>query len=651
MRAGQVGRGRGAFAFALLLVGSAGCGASGGQSSGTGGSGGGSGGTGSVGSVGGSTVVGMPVDPTVDVQLSINEVMADNVLTVVDDHGSPSPWIELFNPTAVDVSLEGYGLTDDFTTPKKSVIPAGVGIAAGAYLVLWADGNPSAGPTHLSILLSPKGGALALARPDGTFIDRLTYGAQATDMSAAREPDGSSTWVSAEWLASPMAANPAGAGQPRVAQADADPPEAIADAGDVSDRVLGYDVMPQFDLEISPDNIAALRASPSDWVQATLVFQGRSYGPVGVNLKGTSSFMTIDQKPGFRVNINKYAKGAKFFGLKEFLLNNMATDPSMIHERLAYWMARQVGGVPASRCNHAWVTMNGQPMGLYATVEQPRGQLMAYSFPDSSGGVYTINYADFAPAYLGNFQYDDGAMDTSLITQTSTALAMQPADVAMAAAAQSVNLQEFTRFWALCVLIGHWGGWPYAATNEPAGANAELYSDPTTHQLYFLPTGINDALSTADWDYVNQVKSILARTCAANADLLPAVRHAAAGGRRQGGPGRLGRRAGPRRRADRVAGGDGHQEAVHRRRRRDVPDAGLLLHHGARHLHPEVPQPAGDPVTRSSGVSPIAVNHSAVGGINLRAVRSNSPNTNWASQQLRPCSSTICWVIRAIFPA
>ena len=59
-----------------------------------------------------------------------------------------------------------------------------------------------------------------------------------------------------------------------------------------------------------------------------------------VNLKGTSSFMTIDQKPGFRVNINKFAKGAKFFGLKEFLLNNMATDPSMIHERLAYWMAR-----------------------------------------------------------------------------------------------------------------------------------------------------------------------------------------------------------------------------------------------------------------------------------------------------------------------
>ena len=123
-------------------------------------------------------------------------------------------------------------------------------------------------PTHLSILLSPKGGSLALARPDGTFIDRLTYGAQATDMSAAREPDGSDNWVTAEWTVSPMAANPTGAGQPRVAQADTDPPEAIAAAGDVSDRVLGYDLMPTFDLEISAENIAALRANPSNWVQA-----------------------------------------------------------------------------------------------------------------------------------------------------------------------------------------------------------------------------------------------------------------------------------------------------------------------------------------------------------------------------------------------
>ena len=463
----------------------------------------------------GSVDGGPAVDPSVDGQLTINELMPDNVLTVKDDWGAASPWIEIYNPTGQDIPLGGYGITDDFTAPGKAVLPAGVVAPAGGFLLLWADGNASAGPAHLAVLLSHLGGSLALARPDGSFIDRLTYGAQETDISAAREPDGSGSWIS-EWNVSPGAANPTGTGQPFPPQAVGDPPEAVPAAGDMSDRVLGYDLVPQFDLEISDDNIASLRAAPATWVQAMLVYQGRSYGPVGVNLKGTSSFQPIDGKPGFRVNVNKFVSGAKFFGLKEFLLNNMTTDPSMLRERLAYWIGRQIGGVPASRCNHSWVTMNGAPLGLYATVEEPKQQLMAYYFPDATGPVYTINYADFQPAYISAFELQDGTNDLSLINGATAALQMTPADAAIAAAAQFVNLHEFDRYWALMVLTGHWGGWPYAPDPEPVGANAGTYADPTTHQLYFIPEGINDAFSTADFDFVKQVKSVLAAACAAS---------------------------------------------------------------------------------------------------------------------------------------
>ncbi len=473
---------------------------------------GGGGSSGGVGSASGTSRVASGVDG----QLTINELMADNVLTAKDDRGAVSPWIEIFNPTDQDIPLDGYAVTDDFSNPKKSVFGNGVLAPAHGYLLLWADGSTWAGPTHLGILLSPKGGSLGLARPDGSFIERLTYGAQDTDLSAAREPDGSSSWVT-EWSVSPGGANPAGAGgQAAAPPATADSPETVPAAGDVSDRVLGYDLIPQFDLQIGDDGIASLRANPGTWVQATIVYQGRSYGPIGVNLKGTASFETIDQKPAFRVSADQFAKGAKFFGLKKFLLNNMATDPSMIHERLAYWIARQVGGVPASRCNHSWVTLNGAPLGLYATVEEPRDQMMAYAFSDATGGVYTINYGDFTSAFVANFQYDDGKQDTTLINDTITALAMTPADAAIAAAGKFVNMHEFARFWAVCVLTGHWGGWPYAATNEPAGANAEIYLDPTSNQIYFIPTGINDALSSGDYDFIKEVKSVLARNCAAS---------------------------------------------------------------------------------------------------------------------------------------
>jgi hypothetical protein len=461
----------------------------------------------------GAHAEGAKVDQTGDASLSINEIMSLNVLTAKDENGVASPWIEISNPTGQDIDLTGYALTDDFNSPQKAVFPAGVVAKAHGTVLLWADQNPAAGPAHVSLFLPAAGGSLGLARPDGSFIDRLTFGPQGVDLSAAREPDGSSSWVT-EWNASPGASNPTGMGQPLTPQAASDPPEMIAAAGDLTDRVLGYDLQPQFDLQISDADIASLRAAPDTWVQATLTFEGRAYGPIGVNLKGTSSFQPIDQKPAFRVNINKFVKGARLFGLKEILLNNMTQDPSMIHERLAYWIGRQIGTVPTPRSNHAWVTMNGTALGLYATVEEAKDTMMAYSFSDASGGVYTINYADFSTQYLPNFQYQDGTDDTTLITSTMSALTQQPASAATAAAGQFVNMHEFARYWALMVLTGHWGGWPYAPDPEPVGANARIYADPTSKQLYFIPQGINDAYGTGDFDFIATLKSKLAKDCA-----------------------------------------------------------------------------------------------------------------------------------------
>ena len=455
---------------------------------------------------------GVHVDAKVDAQLSINELMALNVLTTKDENGTASPWIEIYNPTGQDIDLEGYALTDDFNTPRKSVLPKGAVVDAHGTLLLWADQNPSAGPTHVNVLLPATGGSLGLVRSDGSFIDRLSFGAQEVDLSAAREPDGSNNWVT-EWNVSPGMSNPNGSGQPLTPQAASDPPEMVPAAGDLSDQVLGYDIQPEFDLQISNDGIASLRSAPSTWVQATLTFKGRAYGPIGVNLKGTSSFEPIDQKPAFRVNINKFAKGAKLFGLEEFLLNNMTQDQSMIHERLAYWLGRQVGGIPTPRCNHSWVTMNGTALGLYATVEEAKDQMMAYTFSDSSGGVFTVNYADFTSQYAPSFEYQDGNPDTTLITDTVNALTMTPADAAIAAAGSSVNLHEFTRYWALMVATGHWGAWPYAPDPEPVGANVRIYLDPTSQQIYFIPEGINDAFETSDFDFMTATKSALSKAC------------------------------------------------------------------------------------------------------------------------------------------
>ena len=123
------------------------------------------------GGVGATPDAGPPVDPSVDGQLTINELMPDNVLTLRDDRGAASPWIEIYNPTGQDIALGGYGITDDFTAPGKAILPAGVVAPAGGHLLLWADGNASAGPAHLGVLLSHAGRVTRLGAP-GRIVHR-----------------------------------------------------------------------------------------------------------------------------------------------------------------------------------------------------------------------------------------------------------------------------------------------------------------------------------------------------------------------------------------------------------------------------------------------------------------------------------------------
>ena len=45
------------------------------------------------------------VNSAIDGRITINEILAVNVLTDKDESGAAAPWIELYNPTAQDVPL------------------------------------------------------------------------------------------------------------------------------------------------------------------------------------------------------------------------------------------------------------------------------------------------------------------------------------------------------------------------------------------------------------------------------------------------------------------------------------------------------------------------------------------------------------------
>ena len=119
--------------------------------------------------------------------LYITEFMAINNDTLADEDGEYSDWIEVYNASVGDVSLENWGLTDEASRPTKWRFPA-VTLPAGDYLVVFASNKDRAvagSELHTSFKLSGGGGYLGLARPDGTIEHEYwpEYPEQAGDVS------------------------------------------------------------------------------------------------------------------------------------------------------------------------------------------------------------------------------------------------------------------------------------------------------------------------------------------------------------------------------------------------------------------------------------------------------------------------------------
>ena len=129
-------------------------------------------------------------------QLFINEWMASNDNTIADNFGEFDDWIEIYNAGTSDIDLANYYITDDPLEPTKWQIPSGnsalTTVAAGSFLLLWADNDIDQGENHLGFKLSANGEQISLFQADGTtLVNEVIFGPQASNTSSGRIPDGS----------------------------------------------------------------------------------------------------------------------------------------------------------------------------------------------------------------------------------------------------------------------------------------------------------------------------------------------------------------------------------------------------------------------------------------------------------------------------
>jgi hypothetical protein len=278
-----------------------------------------------------------------------------------------------------------------------------------------------------------------------------------------------------------------------------------------SEQFYDLGAMPELELVVEPDAVAALEARPREWAPATIVWQGQSYGPVGVRIKGQNSFQPFSAKPSLKIKIDEYVEEATFFGLKDLTLNNMSSDPSQMHERLAYQVAREAGLV-APRCNHALLTVNGQYYGLYANIETIKPRFLKRHFEDNDGSLFEASDVDFTPGFVPAFELEAGPDDRTLLQGIADSMTMQPADAAVTATSRYLDMTHFQQFWAMASVVGQFDSFPYSMP----GDDYYVYSDPTSRKAWLIPSGMDETFFAADVSPL-RVHSVVATTCMASA--------------------------------------------------------------------------------------------------------------------------------------
>lgn len=276
-------------------------------------------------------------------------------------------------------------------------------------------------------------------------------------------------------------------------------------------------------LSIEPVDQERLASKPREYVPAVLELgdgDGSERLEVGLRLKGEASFKKLDAKAAFRIKVDEYHSGQRLRGRRSLTLNNMLQDRSLMAERLAYHVFRELGA-PAPRANHAKVYVNDEYFGLYANIESPNKDFLERWFADPDRNLYEEAGRDFdQPGAADSFELETNERQPD---GRESLKALEEACVAgdLARARELVDWPRFMLFAALEASVNQVDGYSYA---QSFPNNYRIYD--SEEGLVFIPWGLDWAfggVATQDGGlyvdpfWVRPTHGVLMRMCMADA--------------------------------------------------------------------------------------------------------------------------------------
>jgi hypothetical protein len=239
-------------------------------------------------------------------------------------------------------------------------------------------------------------------------------------------------------------------------------------------------------IELDDQAITELYSAPTEYVSGTFLFRGERIEPVGVRLKGNSTYQWLDGRPAWKVKFDEFVPGLRLKGLERLTLDSNYWDGSMMAETLAYRTWR-LSGNPAPRTGYANVSFNGELYGLYTIVEAMDDGFVEENWPGSEGGLYemcrscdfNLDCTDYPLQETGpNFD------ESGLVRACAAAVTGREDRIR-----EHFDWDRLTRYMALERVVNHADSYSYNRNNY------YLYHDPLTDLVTLSPWGADSTWS------------------------------------------------------------------------------------------------------------------------------------------------------------
>jgi len=300
----------------------------------------------------------------------------------------------------------------------------------------------------------------------------------------------------------PAAAKPA----PAPAPAALTKKQAAAKEASEADAFFKTPRVVELAIEIAPGDYEALKREPRKYVRATLKEGARTWKNVAVHLKGAAgSFRQVDDKCGLTLNMDKFEDGQHFHGLDKFHLNNSVQDPSFVSELICGEIFR-AAGVPASRCAHAIVTLNGKMKGFYVLKEGYDVQFIERNFGTKKGNLYDGGFLrDLDQPLQVVSQMGDIQPHADLKSLWNAAQLPDPGQ-RFKEMERLLDGDRWVSYLALEALMWDWDGYPMNRNNY------RIYHDPKRDKLVFIPSGTDQMFGDPNGTLLPNFNGLVARS-------------------------------------------------------------------------------------------------------------------------------------------